>query len=67
MSLNELTTVISTVGFPILAYFYMGKLLKENMDKNTEKISENTQEMKELINKVDELIAFQLEKEERTE
>ncbi len=67
MNLNDVTTIISTVGFPILAYFYMAKLLKENMDKNTEKISENTQEMKELISKVDELIAFQLEKEERTD
>lgn len=65
MDLNNLTTIISSVGFPILAYFCMVKMLKENMDKNSENIAENTKEMKDLIGKVDELIALQMEKEEK--
>lgn len=54
MNINDLITLISSVGFPIVAagalFWYMSKTQKEN----TEAIQNNTLVMQKLIDKLSE-------------
>jgi len=45
--MQEITTAISTVGFPIVAFLLMYRLTKETIKENTEALVELRQEIAE--------------------
>ena len=52
--IDEILTAVSTVGFPIVAFFMMYKLNSDVISKNTEalqEIKESLREIKEVIRK----------------
>ena len=55
MEVNDLITVISTLGFPIAACIWMAYYQSTTMAKLTQVIQENTQFLKELAIKLEVL------------
>lgn len=52
--MNDVATVISTVGFPIFACCGLAWFCKYLIDNTTKTISENTKMIQKLINKLGE-------------
>lgn len=64
MDMNTISTLVGTVGFPILAYFCIIKIFTQNMESNSKNLKENTEEMRTLTSKIDELLAMEMQNNE---
>ena len=53
MNPNEIVTLISTIGFPIVCCFFMWKYISSTMKEFMKTIQENTQVTQKLCDKLD--------------
>lgn len=53
-NMNELTTLISTLGFPIVCCVFMWRYINTTMKEFTKTMSENTTLLQKLIDKLDD-------------
>ena len=53
MSTNEIVSLISTIGFPIVCCFFMWKYISGTMKEFMKTIQENTQVTQKLCDKLD--------------
>ena len=53
MDFTNVTTLVSTVGFPIVCVFFMWKFINETMKEFTKAIQENTQMLIRINAKMD--------------
>lgn len=51
--MNEITTLVSTLGFPIVCCVFMWKYINTTMKEFTKTMSENTALLQKLIDKLD--------------
>lgn len=56
MSPDEITSLITTVGFPIVMCYLVYRDNQKNNDSLMELIRETTNTMNELVNRIDQLI-----------
>lgn len=55
MNINDIVTIISTVGFPIVCCIVMFKIYREDLKKMQESINNNTLVIQKLIDKLNEV------------
>ena len=53
MNVNDIVTIISTVGFPIVCCVVMFKIYREDLKKMQESINNNTMVIQKLIDKLE--------------